>query len=61
MGVTVHKTGHGHHAGTVHDGGRLALRQSLTYVRNFTASHGNVCAEQHIHFLIHGHNSDVGN
>ena len=45
MGVAVHQTGHGHHAGAVHDSGRLSFRQSFTYVRNFTVFHSNVCAE----------------
>ena len=40
MGVAVHKTGHGHHAGAVNDGGRLTLRGGLADIGNLTTEDG---------------------
>ena len=61
MGVAVYQTGHGHHTGAVHNGGRLFFRCGLAYVSNFTVSNGNICPKEHIHFFVHSHHGDIGN
>ena len=61
VGVAVHKTGDGNHAGAVDDGFRRFRRGGLADGDNFTAVDTDIRAENHFQLRIHGHGGDVGN
>ena len=61
MGMAVHKTRDGYHAGTVHNGIGLFLRCGFAYVRDFTLRNANICPKEHLHFFIHGDHCHIGN
>ena len=61
MGVAVYKTRQQHHAGAVYDGLGLLFWGGFADVGNLAVFYAKVCAEQHIHFFVHGHNGDIGN
>ena len=60
MGMTVDETGYGYHAGAVEDGFGSVLGSGLFNGDDFAVLDADVGTKQHIHFGIHGHNSDVG-
>ena len=61
MGMAVYETGDGYHTGAVKDGFGLLLGSGLFNGDDFAVFDADVGTEQHIHFGVHGHNSDVGN
>ena len=55
MGVAVHKTGDGYHAGTIDDGGGLLLGCDLINIDDLAALDADKSTEQDPVPLVHGH------
>ena len=61
MGVAVDEAGNGHHAGAVNNGLGLLLGSGFFNGHDLAVCNADIGAEEHVHFGIHGHSSDVGN
>ena len=61
MGVAVHKSGDGNHAGAVDDGAGGILRSGFGDGGDLAVGDADEGAEENVHLGIHGHNCDVGN
>ena len=61
MGMAVNQTGDSDHAGTVNDGCGHFLGRLLGDREDLTVFNADISTEEHLHFFIHRHRSDIGN